>query len=456
MKKFFSMMMIAAAVFAFAACEKTGDEPGNNTGGGNKGGKLATPELTETHTETTITVAWGAVENAESYIVNLSGKTYTTEACEYTFEGLNAGKYTIRVAAKAEGYEDSDFGKIEVELTGLTEADWFTQTLSLPAEGETVDYGNGEVAVYQPYNGVKALWKGTGVADIKYGLFETEALAGTTDVQIKSNLNTFEDMQGVLDLINSEDGLEIIYGGCIGSTSYTGCVLVTNEDGVEFFTKNEITTAEAVATEATKAWLGTYTAYTEKVVDLTAETNPVKDQRTDFTFTVTLVPGTADQVMVDGVSIIGEGTPAYGQVIEQDGVNYLYLINQVAIADIGNGYAATWLSYCDLSDGKATFVLGDYGAISLAMADDGTITYEAGAGELQGGLTFEVAAFDVIGLSSEGKLGLLQDSEGNGYINWKHGEWKDIKKSASAQARVMNASARTLSVGSILPMSVVY
>ena len=72
MKKFFSMMMIAAAVFAFAACEKTGDEPGNNTGGGNKGGKLATPELTETHTETTITVAWGAVENAESYIGSFS------------------------------------------------------------------------------------------------------------------------------------------------------------------------------------------------------------------------------------------------------------------------------------------------------------------------------------------------------------------------------------------------
>lgn len=455
MKKFFSMMMIAAAVFAFAACEKTGDEPGNNTGGGNKGGKLATPELTETHTETTITVAWGAVENAESYIVNLSGKTYTTEACEYTFEGLNAGKYTIRVAAKAEGYEDSDFGKIEVELTGLTEADWFTQTLSLPDEGETVDYGNGEVAVYQPYNGVKALWKGTGVADIKYGLFETEALAGTSDVQIKTNLNTFEDMQGVLDIINSEDGLEIIYGGCIGSTSYTSCVLVTNEDGVEFFTKNEITTAEAVATDATKAWLGTYTAYTEKVVDLSADTNPVKDQRTDFTFTVTLVPGTADQVMVDGVSIIGENTPAYGQVIEQDGVNYLVLINQVPIAEVGNGFTAAWLAYCELSDGRATFVNGEFGALSLAMADDGTITYEAGAGKLSDNTPFEVAAFDVIAVGEQG-LGILQDQDGNPFNVWKYGEWKDVKKSASAQARVMNASARTLSVGSILPMSVVY
>lgn len=450
MKKFFSLMMIAAA-FAFVAC---GDPIDDETVGG---GKLATPQLSETHTETSITVSWGAVENAEAYIVNLAGKTYNTEACEYTFENLNAGKYTIRVGATAAGYEDSDLAKIEVTLTGATEVDWFTQTVSLPDVDETVDYGNGQVVVYQPYNGVKALWKGTGVADIKYALFESESIADATDAQIKNNLKTFDDINGALELINSADGLEVIYGGCIGSTTYTACVWVKNEAGVEFFTKEEITTDPAVVSEATKAWLGTWNAYTEKVVDLTAETNPVKDQRTDFTFTVSLVPGTADEVMVDGVSIIGEGTPAYGQVIEQDGVNYLVLINQVAIADIGNGYAATWLSYCDLSDGSATFVLGDYGAISLAMADDGTITYEAGAGKLgDGSISFEVAAFDVLGLSSDGTLGILQDSEGNGYTTWKYGEWKDVKKSASAQARVMNASARTLSVGSILPMSVVY
>lgn len=450
MKKFFSLMMIAAA-FAFVAC---GDPIDDETVGG---GKLATPQLSETHTETSITVSWGAVENAEAYIVNLAGKTYNTEACEYTFENLNAGKYTIRVGATAGGYEDSDLAKIEVTLTGATEVDWFTQTVSLPDVDETVDYGNGQVVVYQPYNGVKALWKGTGVADIKYALFESESIADATDAQIKNNLKTFDDINGALELINSADGLEVIYGGCIGSTTYTACVWVKNEAGVEFFTKEEITTDPAVVSEATKAWLGTWNAYTEKVVDLTAETNPVKDQRTDFTFTVSLVPGTADEVMVDGVSIIGEGTPAYGQVIEKDGVNYLVLINQVAIADIGNGYAATWLSYCDLSDGSATFVLGDYGAISLAMADDGTITYEAGAGKLgDGSISFEVAAFDVLGLSSDGKLGILQDSEGNGYTTWKYGEWKDVKKSASAQARVMNASARTLSVGSILPMSVVY
>ena len=447
MKKFFSLMMIAAA-FAFVAC---GDPIDDETVGG---GKLATPQLSETHTETSITVSWGAVENAEAYIVNLAGKTYNTEACEYTFENLNAGKYTIRVGAKAEGYQDSDLAKIEVTLTGATEVDWFTQTLSLPAaEGETVDYGNGEVVTYMPYNAVKVLWKGTGVYDIKYAMFTTEGLDGATDADIKANLQSFSDVNSVLEEINSDEGLEVVFGGCTGSTSYTACVWVKNEAGQEFFTKNEITTAEAVATEATNAWLGTYTAYTEKTVNLSAETDAVKAQRTDFTFTVTLVPGTADEVTVDGISIM-PGVPAFGQVIEQEGVKYLALTNQVGIQDIGDGFIATWLAYCSVGT-KESFVTGGFGAIYLAMEADGTITYIPGSGELQSGDEFSVLAFDVIALGEQG-LGILQDQDGNPYNVWKYGDWKDVKKSATTQARALNAPALQLKVGQLLPDYVVY
>lgn len=442
------MMMIAAAAFAFAACESTGDDDGKGTGqgGGNKGGKLATPEVTETHTETSFTLTWGAVENAEAYMLNLDGTFYNTEECSYTFENLNAGSYTVRIKATAEGYEESEWAKITVVLTGLTEVDWFTQTVSLPGEEDAADG-------YMPYNGVKVLWQGTGVTDIQYALFETEAIADATDAQIKANMSTFDDINTALEFINSDEGLEVIYGGCTGSTSYTAYVLVKNEAGLEFFTKNEITTAEAVVSEATKAWLGTYTAYTEKIVDLKAETNAIKDKRTDFTFTVSIVPGTADEVMVDGISIIGNGTPAYGQVFVQEGVNYLALINQVAIADIGNGFQATWLPYCELADGRATFVTGQFVAIYLAMDAEGNITYIPGTGTIDAG-DFTVAAFDVIALG-EGGLGILSDADGNEFKDWKYGEWKEIKKSEAAAARVMNASARTLSVGSILPMSVV-
>ena len=446
MKKFFSLMMIAAA-FTFVACGDPIDET--------VGGKLATPQLSETHTETSITVSWGAVENAEAYIVNLAGKTYNTEACEYTFENLNAGKYTIRVSATAAGYQDSDLAKIEVTLTGATEVDWFTQTVSLPDANETVDYGNGEVMVYQPYNGVKVLWKGTGVDDIKYALFESESIADATDAQIKNNMSTFNDINGALELINSADGLEIIYGGLTGSTTYTACVWVKNEAGVEFLAKEEITTEPAVVAEATKAWLGTWNAYTEKVVDLSLETNAIKDQRTDFTFTVSVVPGTADEVSIDGISIMGTGTPAFGQVVEEEGVNYLVIISQTAIADVGSGYYATWLPYCDLGNGEFTFVTGEFGAICLAMGADGSVTYEPGGGELQSGATFSVQAFDVLAYDFQGSLGLLSDQSGNEFKVWKFGDWKGITKAQGAAARVMNNSARELSVSSILNKSLV-
>lgn len=446
------MMVACAAVFALTACGEDGPEgnnPGGGTGGGNKGGQLATPEVTETHTETSFTLTWGAVENAEAYMLNLDGKFYNTEECSYTFENLNAGSYTVRVKATAEGYEESEWAKITVTLTGLTEVDWFTQTLSLPGEEDAADG-------YMPYNGVKVLWKGTGVADIQFALFETENIAGATDAQIKAQLGSFpaDQVTGALELINSEDGLEVIYGGCIGSTSYTAYVLVKNEAGLEFFTKNEITTAEAVVSDATKAWLGTWTAYTEQIVDLTAETNPIKNQHTDFNFTVTVAPGTADQVLIDGISIMGTGTPAYGQVVVEEGVNYLVIINNVSIADIGDGFYATWLPYCALDNGGATFVTGDFGAIYLALNEDGSVTYIPGNGTVDAG-DFTVAAFDVLAYG-QGGLGILSDSTGKEFKDWKYGDWKDVKKSETAAARVMNAPAKKLSVAYELPASMLY
>lgn len=456
------MMMAFAAVFALTACgEDTpgGDNTGGN-GGGNNGAKLATPELSETHTETSITVSWGAIENAEVYVVNFDGKNYTTEQLTYTFENVNAGNYTIRVVARADGYKDSDPAKINVTITGATEVDWFTQTVSLPAaEGETVEYPDGQVVTYMPYNSVKVLWKGTEVDDIKYGLFETEALASATDVQIKGNLTAPSKIVEWLELINAEEGLEIVYGGCTGSTSYTACVWVKNKAGQEFFTKNEITTAEAVVTDATKSWLGTYTAYTEQVVDIAAEegSNPVKNERTDFTFTVTVVPGTADEVMIDGMSIMGEQAPAYGQVFEQDGANYLAIINGIKIADVGDGYYATWMPYCALDDGSATFVMGEFGAIYLSKDAEGNVVYEAGAGTLNSGKDFSVAAFDILALNPETRgMAILSDNAGNAYSVWKYGEWKNIQKSASATARALNAPAKQLRVAYELPASMLY
>ena len=406
MKKFFSMMMIAAAVFAFAACEKTGEDDGT-TGGGNKGGKLATPELSETHTETSFTLTWGAVENAEAYMLNLDGKFYNTEECSYTFENLNAGSYTVRVKATAEGYEESDWGKITVSLTGATSVDWFTQTLSLPEVDETVDYGNGQVATYQPYNGVKALWQGTGVSDFKYALYETARIEEASDAQIKANLNTFDDINGALELINSAEGLEVIFGGCAANTSYTAYVLVTNEAGQEFFTHNEITTEDFETPAETQAWIGTWNAKTSQVISIDGNGNgTLSAQEQTFNFTVSASATDPYIVVIDGLSVLGEDNPTIGYVEE----NTLTIMTNFSIGTDANGIQYMWLPYVYL-DGELAG-LNNFGAEVpahfLTMAEDGTVTGETGKFEAkyQDGtaVNVEVVSSEVYGVDGSGQL----------------------------------------------------
>ena len=87
MKKFFSMMAVLTAMFAFVACTEGTDNPNNGGGKDNpKGEKLATPELSETHTQTSFTISWNAVSGAEAYMVSFDGKNYTTAELSYTFE----------------------------------------------------------------------------------------------------------------------------------------------------------------------------------------------------------------------------------------------------------------------------------------------------------------------------------------------------------------------------------
>lgn len=434
------MMMACAAVFALTACGE--DTPGGTGGGGgNKGGKLATPEVTETHTETSITVSWGAVENAEAYIVNLAGKTYNTEACEYTFDNLNAGKYTIRVGAKAEGYEDSDLAKIEVTLTGATSVDWFTQTLSLPDVDETVDYGNGQVVVYQPYNGVKVLWKGTGVADIKYALFETAALEGVADLQIKGNMNTFEDITGALELINSADGLEVIYGGLSGSTSYTACVLVENEAGQEFFTKEEITTEGFDVPAETQAWLGSWNAKTSQIITIDNQGKGVLSAK-DETFTLTIAASTTapDMVVIDGLSVLGEDNPTVGYVVEDT----LTIVTNFSIGADANGITYMWLPYVAV-DGEL-LGLNDFGgevpAHTLKMAEDGTVTGETG----KFGVRFndgteaeaEVVCTELYGVNEQNQLLFFIEAFPAVY----RAGAMEVTKAATPTAKVLNKEAK--------------
>ena len=445
MKKFFSMIAVFAAMFAFASCTpEEADKPGPNPGP--TGGKLATPVLTETHTETSFTVAWEAVTNADSYMVNLDGKNYTTAECSYTFENLKAGEYTVRVKAKGAGYEDSDNAKIVISLTGLTSVEWFTQNLFQLEE--PYQFENGSVAY--PYNSLFFEWKGTGVADIQCGLFPTSALEGAKDGEIKAELSGLgSSLNAILQLVNG-DGYMGIYGSLTGSTSYTLCTLVTNTEGVECLVKTEATTVEAVVSDAAKAWFGSYNAKASQLIDINA--NAVTEQTTNFSFSVSIVEGTTDEVYVDGLSIMGTDTPALGQAVaDEQGNNLLAVWNYVMFAEMGEGWYLYWYTLCDTMD-DYYFVSGNFPAIIFAQDQQGNITAERYVGELSNGSPFEVVAFDLIGVNAEGKFGIPEDQNGNAFSVWKYGDYTDITK-VEATAAVANRKA--VSVGQTIPASVV-
>ena len=446
MKKFFSMIAVFAAMFAFASCtpDEGTDKPGPNPGP--TGGKLATPVLTETHTETSFTVAWEAVTNADSYMVNLDGKNYTTAECSYTFENLKAGDYTVRVKAKGAGYEDSDNAKIVISLTGLTSVDWFTQNLFQLEE--PYQFEDGSVAY--PYNSLFFEWKGTGVADIQCGLFPTSALEGAKDGDIKASLSGLgSSLNAILQLVNG-DGYMGIYGSLTGSTSYTLCALVTNTEGVECLVKSEATTVEAVVSDAAKAWFGSYNAKASQLIDISA--NAVTEQPTNFSFSVSIIEGTTDEVYVDGLSIMGTDTPALGQAVaDEQGNNLLAVWNYVVFSEMGEGWYLYWYALCDTM-GDYYFVSGNYPAMIFAQDNQGNITCERYVGELGDGSPFEVVAFDLIGVNAEGKFGIPQDQNGNKFSVWKYGDYTDITK-VEATAAVANRKA--VSVGQTIPASVV-
>ncbi|HIZ86865.1 MAG TPA: hypothetical protein IAC03_01725 [Candidatus Coprenecus pullistercoris] len=119
--KFGAMALLAVA--ALSACEKEKDP--NNNGGTTvptEKERLATPSLSVTNsTETSFTVEWGAVENADAYVYSINGSTDTRiEETSIEFTDLAVGVYEVKVKALAasgsEEYRDSNYGSITHEI----------------------------------------------------------------------------------------------------------------------------------------------------------------------------------------------------------------------------------------------------------------------------------------------------------------------------------------------------
>ena len=423
MKKFFSMMMIAAAAISFAACgEDTPDGPVNPTPNGSKL-ETPAPEATEV-AETEFTIAWEAVANADSYTVNLKGKNYTTAETSYKFENMNAGEYTVRVKATGEGYKDSDFGQVVVTLTGATSVTWFESSVAPAEENPEKGYG--------PYNAVAFTWKGTGVKSLSYGLYISENLMSVDDETIKDALTAIgaED----LAVVNSAEGLSAVIGPISGGTTYTMCLLAVNEAGIEFFSKEEVTTETAEASDAAKAWAGTWTVNSTKKYSIDQNGDgTVVDGAETFTVNITTSPNDPDEVVIDGWSVLGEGFTTYGSV-EGD---TLYILNGTYLGQgqdqNGQPFGYYWVGWYD-------FGLSIDGYPSNIATLDGETATSTNAMTFYDENNNEVPvvcfASDVFGVTETGGLLFFVESFPGVY---RTGDMTWTKSTAAAQATSIDA-----------------
>lgn len=435
MKKFFSMIAAVAAMFAFAACSETAPEQEPTPTPGSK--KLATPELTETHTETSITVAWAAVTNADSYIVNFDGKNYTTAECAYTFENLNAGDYTIRVKATGAGYENSDNAKIVVTLTGATEVDWFEATAKPAEVNEAEGYG--------PYNAVEFTWKGTGVASLSYGFYYADSLQGIADKDIKAALTAVNDE--TVAKVNSENGLTSILGPVDGGTDYVMCVLVANAAGVEFFTKVEVSTETAEASEAAKAWIGTWEVKsTQKYSIDQSGTGTVLEEADTFTVIITESASDPNEVVIDGFSVLGDGF-GYVTVGYVEGET-LSIMNGTNLGASEQGFYYYWLGWYNIA-GEETLSIDAYPSNIVTLnGETATSTNKFDLFDEAGNAYPTVCnCSDVFGVSDQGQIYFLIEAFPGVY---RTGDMTWTKTEAAASAKAMNFAGRSALASSVV------
>ena len=432
MKKFFSMMMVAAA-FAFAACTPSDEPQGEQPGGNTTGTKLETPSPTAEAGDTFFTVSWDAIANADSYTLNLKGKNYTTAETSYKFENLNAGEYTVRVKATGEGYKDSDFGTVTVTLTGATEVDWFTATAQPAAVNEEKGYG--------PYNAIDFTWKGTNLSALAYGLYYADQLLGVSDADIKKALTDLD--AETLAVVNSEEGFSGVFGPIDGGTTFAMCLLATNAQGVEFFQVLEVATETAEPSDAAKAWIGTWEVVsTQKYsIDQTGAGTVVEE---GDTFTVTITAGASDpnEVIVDGWSVLGEGFITYGEV-EGD---QLFIMNGTNLGMSQDGsFYYYWLGwYSELIglsiDAYPSNVVTKEGDV-VTSTNKFNLYYEDGTPA-----PVECYASDVFGVTESGSIYFLIESFPGVY---RTGDMTWTKTDAAAQAAaksMMNTPAVMSSV----------
>lgn len=346
MKKFYFLTLAAlVALFSFTACgdDKETDEPtpGKKTA-------LQTPALSlENQTVEGFTVVWGAVANAANYTYELNGETHTTVNTRAQFIDLAPGTYTVRVKANpaenSDRYTSSQWASISATIESNKvdqgECDWFEAVLFKEgAKEDGVDTTTELLAGFI----------GTGVVEVKVGIWPTETTDSADDEEIMQYLEPITDSEWIAE-INSEGGLVLLYSRLTPATSFTLCAYAKNSAGQTVFVRSECTTDSAEPNPMRDQWLGTWNAQTTKTLTWDV---PAGAQSADFTFgegvsnfTMTITPDQTypNQVIISGLSTFsmeGVSAPAVG-VITEDGK--LEIFSGIQLTEYDNeGYAIFW------------------------------------------------------------------------------------------------------------------
>ena len=394
--------------------------------------KLASPNVyVESVSDTSFTIAWEPVENATEYNVMMNNDIYETTETFMTFDDLYVGVYSVWVKATAPGYEDSAYSMpIDVYVMGPSSVDWFKQSVYLPEDNE--ENAKREI---NSSNTIQFRWWGDGVESLRYMFYDANNLPATDEDIIYEMYDLDKES---LSSVNSAEGVEFMFRELTGGKTYVLYALATKGDK-EFFVKDEITTNDTILTLGTEAWLGQCNAYTPQIVDVT--TNTFRDERTDFTLTITPYENYSNCVWVDGFSVLGEGAPAFG-VVYHENVNGEYTGNYIlelmcyeTIGELGEGSGvyAVWLPYCSIEGGDYAFIHGSFGAYTLTLnPTTGAVTCEAYKGPLSDGRSFEVKMMDLFGLNTSNyECFFMTNEEGNEITEYKAGGLMGMSKQPS-------------------------
>lgn len=400
----YAAMAISAAV-VMASCEKEtqGGEDPQPEPKPTEPVQLATPELSvENQTSTSFTVTWKAVSNADSYTYTLNdGTAQTTTSTSAEFSELAAGTYTVKVMATSEdeNYTDSEWASTSVTLEEAVE-----ETFNLEVFLDEFDS-------YTRYNSLWYTITGSGVSAVKYCCTDN---VGLSEEVVINTLVSGSENEGIYSLGSDElamlatpEGFSSGFIGLDSATEYELDFYVTFASGQSTLYRETITTESAPdAGEEVEKWLGTWAISSDKSFSWVSDgqSYSIQVEDTPMSGTITISAGTGNQVVIDGLSALGEGETTTANVTA-DGK--LELINNLAIGSADeDGYVPMWAAVGELSTGGYSVINGNFIPFSFTLEGD-TATGTPYVGTIQGGATFTVVSYEIFEINmSAGYLGI--------------------------------------------------